>query len=82
MIDIKKVLKENDVIYGRDRVIKGITSGHLKQVILSDNCSESVKEEIERYCAISKIPVEVLEVSNDELGTISKKPFSISVLGY
>ena len=48
---------------------------------MSNNCKESVKEDIERHSAISGTEIVQLDYPNDELGAICKKPFSISVIG-
>jgi len=36
---------------------------------------------LKHYCKISKVKLTKLPYPNDELGTMCKKPFAISVLG-
>ena len=52
----------------------------IKKVFLSYNCAENIKKDIIYYSKISKIEVIELAQRNDELGTICKKLFPISVL--
>jgi large subunit ribosomal protein L30e len=80
--EIKKLSKEDKLIIGTDRVLKGLKIGKIKNVGLSSNCSSKTKEEISHYAELSKAKVTELEVPNDELGTLCKKPFAISVLGF
>ncbi len=78
--DIKKMLKEKKVIIGTDRAIKGLKLGKVEKILLSSNCSEKTMEDINYYAGLSSIETVKLGYSNEELGTICKKPFSISVL--
>ena len=48
---------------------------------LSSNCSEEVREDAERYCEISGTECVPLTQTNDEIGVMCRKPFSISVVG-
>ncbi|MBU0615536.1 MAG: ribosomal L7Ae/L30e/S12e/Gadd45 family protein [Nanoarchaeota archaeon] len=80
--DVKKLAKEGKLTIGTETVLKGIKAEKIKNVILSSNIDSKTKEEIEHYARIGKVIVTQIEVPNDELGTLCKKPFSISVLGY
>ena len=79
--EIKNALEKKVLVVGTDRVLKGLRDGSLKKVFISNNCKDSVKEDIKHYAGLQEIPVVYLKEPNDELGTICKKPFSISVLG-
>ena len=78
--EIKKYIKENKAIIGTEETIKGLKKGTIREVFLSANCPENVKETIQRYVKISSIKMNELDIPNDELGVICKKPFPISVL--
>jgi len=80
--EIKKLSKEDKLVIGTNMVLKGLKIGKIKNVALSSNCSSEIKEEISHYAELSKAKVTELEVPNDELGTLCKKPFAISVLGF
>ncbi|MAG20395.1 50S ribosomal protein L30 [archaeon] len=82
LVDLKKVLKEKEVVIGTDKAIKNIKRGKCEKVFLSSNCPEEVKGDIEHYSKLNKTEIVQLKQPNDELGMICKKPFSISVLCY
>ena len=79
--EIKKALKEKKAVIGTDRVINNMRLGKIEKVDLTSNCPESVKDEIKHFSKLSNAKVVQLKIPNDELGTVCKKPFSISVLG-
>ena len=79
--EIKRILKEEKTIMGSERVIKELRNGKIKKVFLASNCPEVAANDIEQYCTIAKVELVKLIYPNDELGTICKKPFAISVLG-
>lgn len=78
--EIKNALKKNNLIIGTDRTIKMLKQGKISKVFLTTNCSEDVKEDIKYYSKIAKAKVIQLNHSNDELGIICKKQFSISIV--
>lgn len=80
--DIKKTVKEGKAVIGTDLVIKSLKLAKLSKVFLTLNVPADVKEDIEHYSKLSNVEVISLQVPNDELGTLCKKPFSISVLGF
>jgi len=82
MDDLNKALKEGKLIFGTERTMKMIKSGKAHKIFLASNCDENVKEDIMHYSKITKIEVEQLEIPNEEIGMMCKKPFSISVLCY
>lgn len=78
--DLKKSLTAKKVVIGKEETVKNIKHGKIGKVYLSNNVQKDVKNDIERYSKIAKIEFVVLDKSNEELGIICKKPFSISVL--
>ena len=81
MVDIKKELAEGKVLFGTEEVMKNLKTGKLEKVFLSANCPDSVKKDINYYADLSGVKVVELDMPNDELGVLCKKPFSVSVLG-
>ena len=77
--ELKKALKENKLIYGKDRTMKMIKSGKATNIFLASNCPAIVKQDMKKLANISKIVITELKESNEDLGTICKKTFSISV---
>jgi ribosomal protein L30E len=74
--ELKKALKEKNIVFGTERTLKNLKLGKCKKVFLSSNCPERVRGEIKGY------DVEVIELKepNTELALICKKPHPISVL--
>ncbi|MEM3126768.1 MAG: ribosomal L7Ae/L30e/S12e/Gadd45 family protein, partial [Candidatus Woesearchaeota archaeon] len=69
-------------IIGTDRVLKGLRQNSLKKVFVASNCPQRLSKDIDYYAGLNKVEVIKLIQQNEELGTICKKPFSISVLGF
>ena len=79
--EIKNSLKEKRIIIGSNSILEKLKLGQISKVFLSSNCPESVKEDVNYYSGLSSTKVENLDIPNDELGAVCKKPFSISMLG-
>lgn len=79
--ELKKLLASNKLVFGSEEALKLLRQGKLERVFLSANCSPIVKSDIESLCKTGNIECVVLTQSNDEIGVICRKPFSISVVG-
>ncbi len=79
--ELRKLLADKKLVIGKDRTLKLLKTGELAKVFVSANCPEEWKNDLKYYCSFSKIELRQLDYPNDELGTICKKPFSISVMG-
>jgi large subunit ribosomal protein L30e len=79
--EIKKLLKTDKLVFGAEKVIKGLKAGSIEKVYLSSNCRDETKDSIVHYATLSKTDITTIDMPNDELGIICKKMFSISVLG-
>jgi len=80
-INLAKELKSKKVVIGTERVIKNLRLGKINKVYISSNCKDSIKSDISHYGKLGNIEIVELSLSNEELGVLCKKPFSISVLG-
>ena len=78
--EIRKLLKTKKLVIGTERTMKALKTGGISKVVYSSNCPKDVKSDIEHYCRLNNTDAVELEVDNSELGTICKKPFSISVI--
>jgi|TARA_B100002003_G_C14071923_1_gene515722 large subunit ribosomal protein L30e len=78
--DIKKALDAKKVVIGAEETLKKIKLSKLSKVYISSNCPEGKKDDLERASKVAKIDFVVLGKTNEELGVVCKKPFSISVL--
>ncbi len=82
MKDLRDALKEKKVIIGTERTMKALKRGDAKNVYISSNCPEEVKKDIKHYCKVFDAKLNEIKETNEELGVICKKPFSISVLSF
>lgn len=79
--ELKKMLGSEKLIFGGEESLKTLRKGGLSSIIFSQNPKPELKKDIEKYAEISSVTIEILDVPNDELGTICKKPFPISTIG-
>lgn len=79
--DIKKNLKTDKLVIGTERTLKSLQQGKLSKVFVSSKTQKSVVDDFAHYCKITETELVSLDVPNDELGTICKKPFPISIIG-
>lgn len=79
--ELKKEVEEGKTVIGTKVVLEGLRKGLLGKIYLSNNYPEKDKAELEAYAEMGKVPIVVLDISNDELGAVCKKYYFISVLG-
>jgi large subunit ribosomal protein L30e len=80
--NLKKAIKEDKLIIGTERTLKSLKKGIVKEVFVSKNCPEDLKNQIKKYVEISGIKISELEETNLEIGTLCKKPFSVNLCCY
>lgn len=78
--EIKNLLEQDALVIGTDRTLKNLKAGKVKKVFVSANPSQKLRADLAHYQNVSGVEVVQLDLPNDELGTICKKPFSIAVL--
>jgi ribosomal protein L30E len=78
MEEIKEALTKKKIIIGTTSTLKKLKMGKVAKVYVSNNCPNNVMADLDRFKKSAEI--EVLDKSNEELGIVCKKPFSISVL--
>lgn len=79
--EIKKELTSPNLIIGADETIKELRKGNLVKAYVSTNPKPSFMSDIESLAKLSDVTIVPVGVPNDELGTICKKPFPISIIG-
>jgi ribosomal protein L30E len=79
--EIKKEIKEGNLVIGADKTLKGLRTGQFSKIYLAANCPDVLKKDIEQYASMADVEVVDTGIQNDELGDICKKPFSIAVMG-
>ena len=78
--DIEEATKGKRLVIGLNSVMNALKSGDVEKVVIANNCDENVKSDISRYSNMIGVKVEKFSGNNNEMGTLCKKPFSISVL--
>ncbi|MBS3138880.1 ribosomal L7Ae/L30e/S12e/Gadd45 family protein [Candidatus Woesearchaeota archaeon] len=78
--EVKQAMKEGTIVIGSEKTMKLLRQSKVKKIFLASNTSKKAREEIMHYSSIAKVPVELLSITNEDVGTMCKKPFSISVL--
>jgi large subunit ribosomal protein L30e len=79
--DIRKLLTTKKLLIGEDEVLKNARKGNLVRVYLASNANKLTIADLEKYGKLSNFEVLDTKVPNDDLGTVCKKPFSISTIG-
>lgn len=81
LAEIKKLLEEDKIIIGTNATTKQLKLGRIAKIYLSKNTPKEVKGDIEYYSKLGGVEIVNLDQNNEELGTVCRKPFPISVLG-
>lgn len=77
---LKKELKNENIKFGTKLALKRIKNGNVSKVFIASNCPNEIREEITHYSKLGKIEVYELEETNEEIGFICKKTFSIDIV--
>ncbi len=79
--ELKKLAEQGKLVMGTERTLTKLKAGHIAKVFVSSNCPQQVRDSINHYTQLSNAEIIDLDYHNDELGTVCKKPFAISVAG-
>ena len=84
MIDIDKAIatavKTGKVSFGANTALQNAKTGKAKMIILAVNCPKDIKEQVEYYGKISKVPVMTYKGAAIDLAVVCNKLFVISAL--
>jgi large subunit ribosomal protein L30e len=84
MIDIDKAIttavKTGKVSFGTNTTLQNAKTGKAKMIVLAANCPKDIKEQVEYYGKISKVPVMTYKGTAIDLATVCNKLFVISAL--
>ena len=81
IVDLKKELEEKRIILGNKNSLKQLKEGLLSKVYLAKNCPKAVKEDIVYNAGLLNVPVIILKMDNEDIGSLCKKQFFVSVMG-
>ncbi len=77
---IRKAVKTGDVKLGEKETLRAIHATKAKLIIVSENCPESSKSDMELLSTRFNIPVYNYEATSLALGSVCGKPFLVSML--
>ncbi len=84
MINIDKAIasavKTGKVSFGANSALLNAKTGKAKMIVLASNCPKDLKDEIEYYGKISKVPVMTYKGISMDLANVCGKLFIISAL--
>jgi large subunit ribosomal protein L30e len=84
MINIDKAIasavKTGKVSFGANAALQNAKTGKAKMIILASNCPKDIKDDIEYYGKISKVPVITYKGGSMDLAEVSGKMFIISAM--
>lgn len=78
---LRKLIEEKKVTIGTAATTRALKADGIKRVVVASNASAATQEAVKRYTSVTNVAIDELSVPNDQLGTMCKKPFAISVLG-
>jgi len=79
--EIKKLLEQKKIVIGTELAIKGLRNKKIKKIFTSSNCPQDILDDLNKYAGLNNAELIKLDIPNEELGIICKKPFFVSVLG-
>lgn len=80
LAELKKLVENKKLLLGTDRTMKEMKMGKVKKIFLASNCKKEIKEDILHDAKQAGVEVSQLDVNNEELGVVVKKPFAVSVI--
>ena len=78
--DIATAVKTGKVSFGANTALQNAKTGKAKIIILAANCPKDIKEQVEYYGKISKVPIMTYKGTSIDLATVCNKLFIISAL--
>jgi large subunit ribosomal protein L30e len=84
MINIDKAIatavKTGKVSFGANAALQSAKTGRAKMIILASNCPKDIKEQVEYYGDLSRVPIMVYKGTSMDLAAVCNKLFIISAL--
>jgi large subunit ribosomal protein L30e len=84
VIDVNKAIsaavKTGKVSIGASSAVQSAQTGRAKLIILASNAPKKVREDVEYYSNLSKVPLVLYKGSSMDLAAACGKPFTVSAL--
>jgi len=73
-------VKTGKVSFGVNTALQNAKTGKAKMIVLAANCPKDIKEQVEYYGRISKVPIMTYKGTSMDLAAVCNKLFIISAL--
>jgi large subunit ribosomal protein L30e len=73
-------VRTGKVLFGANTALKMAMTGKVRLIVVASNSPQKIREKLEYYCKLSKIPLIFYPGSSLELGKVCNKPFFVSAL--
>jgi large subunit ribosomal protein L30e len=84
MIDVDKAIatavKTGKVSFGTNTALQNAKTGKAKMIVLAANCPKDIKEQVEYYGKITKVPIMTYKGTSIDLAAVCNRLFIISAL--
>lgn len=84
MINIDKAIatavKTGKVSFGANSAVQSAKTGKAKMIVLANNCPKEIREKVEHYGDLSKVPVLIYRGGSMDLANVCNKFFIVSAL--
>jgi len=78
--ELRTAMRTGKVVLGSKSTIKVMVNGKAKLVIVAANAPDHVRQDVEYYAKLAKVPVYVYPGTSWDLGAICQKPFMVAAL--
>jgi len=84
VIDVNKAIsaavKTGKVSFGASSAVQNAQTARAKLIILASNAPKNVRDDVQYYCNLSKVPLIIYKGSSLDLAAACGKPFTVSAL--
>ncbi len=78
--EVSRAVKTGKVVLGSKKTIKSLLTGNPKLIVVSDSCTNELKDRLSYYSTLAGIPCKTVEGTTLELGSLCGKPYTVSAL--
>jgi len=75
-----RTVKTGKVLFGAKSSLKSAATGKVRLIVVASNCPLKIRENLEYYCKLSRIPLVIYPKTSLDLGRLCGKPFAVSTL--
>lgn len=78
--EIRKLLEAGKLVIGHNETVRSLERQEANTVLIASNAPEVERKAVADYAEMAGATVTALEVNNQLLGTVCRKPFAISFI--